>query len=61
MKPYDFEVNLTFTMTIRAVNQKSAIDELKESFKNDYGIVLSDDEIKLLNKEVKNDNNYSTI
>ena len=51
-KRYYADVRIEFGMDFDARNKKEAIEFLKDSFKDDYGIDLQDDEIIKL-EEVK--------
>ena len=50
-KMYYADVRIEFGMSFDAKNKKEAIEFLKDSFKDDYGIDLREDEIIKLEEE----------
>jgi N-acetylneuraminic acid mutarotase len=47
MKDYHAEISLTFSEVGEAENEEKAIQKIKEHFFNDYGLYLTDEEIKI--------------
>jgi len=47
-KDYEFEITLKFTQIMSAENQKQALKIVKETFFEDYGITLKNNEIELI-------------
>ena len=50
-KRYYADIKITWGCSFNAKNKKEAIQYLKESYKDDYGIDLKDDEIIKLEEE----------
>ena len=47
MKDYSAEISLTFSEVGEAETKEEAIQLIKDNFYNDYGLHLTDDEIKI--------------
>ena len=45
---YDFEVVVKWSQTVEDKNKTQAIEQLKETFKDEYNLDLDDSEIKLI-------------
>ena len=47
MKDYHAEISITFSEVGEAENEEKAIQKIKEEFFNEYGLHLTDEEIKI--------------
>ena len=45
---YHFEIDLNFSQIVTAENEKEAVKKLEETFYEDYGIDLKENEFKLI-------------
>lgn len=45
---YEFDITLKFNQHIEAKTEDEAVEQLKETFKDEYNIVPTDKEIKLI-------------
>lgn len=48
MKEYTFNITLKFTQSATAESKEKALGEIRESFYQDYGLHLEDDDIKYI-------------